>query len=197
MELWHDRILILDFGSQYTQLIARRIRETHVYSQILPCTAPIATVLAYRPKGIVLSGGPASVYERKAPAVSRQLLEQGIPVLGICYGMQLVTHLLDGEVAKATRREYGRAELMIDDDSDLFKGVGNARVTTVWMSHGDRIERLPAGFRAIAHTDNSPVAAMKLVNGTRRFYCLQFHPEVAHTVGGFRILQNFVHDICG
>ena len=197
MELWHDRILILDFGSQYTQLIARRIRESHVYSQILPCTASLATVLAHRPKGIVLSGGPASVYERKAPTVPKQLLEQGIPVLGICYGMQLMTHLLGGEVAKASHREFGRAELFIDDDTDLFKGVGTNRSTTVWMSHGDRIERTPEGFKAIAHTDNSPVAAMKLVGGDRKFYCLQFHPEVAHTAGGFRILQNFVHTICG
>jgi len=197
MELWHDRILILDFGSQYTQLIARRVRETHVYSQILPCTVPLATITAYRPKGIILSGGPASVYERKAPHVPRQLFDLGVPVLGICYGMQLMTHLLDGEVAKASRREYGRAELLIDDDSDLFKGVGENRTTTVWMSHGDRIERMPKSFRVIAHTDNSPVAAMKLSDAARRFYCLQFHPEVAHTAGGFRLLQNFVHDICG
>ncbi|HEX9743099.1 MAG TPA: glutamine-hydrolyzing GMP synthase [Nitrospiraceae bacterium] len=197
MELWHDRILILDFGSQYTQLIARRVRETHVYSQILPCTVPLATITAYRPKGIILSGGPASVYERKAPQLSRQLFDLGVPVLGICYGMQLMTHLLDGEVAKASRREYGRAELIIDDDSDLFKGVGEDRTTTVWMSHGDRIERMPKGFRAIAHTNNSPVAAMKLSDAARRYYCLQFHPEVAHTAGGFRLLQNFVHDICG
>jgi GMP synthase (glutamine-hydrolysing) len=197
MELWHDRILILDFGSQYTQLIARRVRETHVYSQILPCTVPLATITAYRPKGIILSGGPASVYERKAPHVSRQLFDLGVPVLGICYGMQLMTHLLEGEVAKAPHREYGRAELLIDDDSDLFKGVGENRATTVWMSHGDRIERMPSRFKAIAHTDNSPVAAMKLAEAGRRFYCLQFHPEVAHTAGGFRMLQNFVHEICG
>ena len=197
MELWHDRILILDFGSQYTQLIARRVREAHVYSQILPCTAPLATIAAYRPKGVILSGGPASVYERKAPHVPRQLFDLGVPVLGICYGMQLMTHLFRGEVAKASRREFGRAELLIDDDSDLFKGVGENRATTVWMSHGDRIERMPKGFRSIAHTDNSPVAAMKLADAGRRFYSLQFHPEVAHTAGGFRILQNFVHDICG
>jgi len=197
MELWHDRILVLDFGSQYTQLIARRIREAQVYSQILPCTASLATVLAYRPKGVVLSGGPASVYDRKAPLISRQLLDQGFPILGICYGMQLVTHLLDGEVAKATRREFGRAELNIDDRSDLFKGVGDERSTIVWMSHGDRIERMPKGFRSIAHTENSPVAAMKMVAGGRRIYCLQFHPEVAHTVEGARILRNFVYDICG
>ena len=197
MERWHDRILVLDFGSQYTQLIARRIREAQVYSQILPCTAPLATVLAYRPKGIVLSGGPSSVYDRKAPLIPKQLLDQGIPILGICYGMQLVTHLLDGEVAKAPHREYGRAELRIDDGSDLFQGVGEGTATTVWMSHGDRIERMPKGFRSIAHTDNSPVAAMKQVTGSHRMYCLQFHPEVAHTAEGTKILRNFVYDICG
>ncbi len=197
MELWHDRILILDFGSQYTQLIARRIREAQVYSQILPCSTPLATVLAYRPKGVILSGGPASVYDRKAPLVSATLLEQDLPILGICYGMQLITHLLDGEVAKATRREYGRADLFIDDRSDLFKGVGEGPAATVWMSHGDRIERMPKGFRSIAHTGNSPVAAMKRVEGSRRIYCLQFHPEVAHTVEGTQILRNFVYDICG
>jgi GMP synthase (glutamine-hydrolysing) len=197
MELWHDRILILDFGSQYTQLIARRIREAQVYSQILPCTAPLATILAYRPKGIILSGGPASVYDRKAPTVPAQLFEQGVPILGICYGMQLVTHLLDGEVAKAARREFGRAELIVDDASDLFKGVGPEGASTVWMSHGDRIERMPKEFRSIAHTSNSPVAAMKSADERRRIYCLQFHPEVAHTTAGFKILQNFVYDICG
>jgi GMP synthase (glutamine-hydrolysing) len=197
MELWHDRILVLDFGSQYTQLIARRIRETHVYSQIMPCTVPLATVLAYRPKGIVLSGGPASVYDKKAPSVAKELFTQGIPILGICYGMQLVTHLSGGEVAKASHREYGRAELAIDDRSDIFKGVGDRGSTIVWMSHGDRIERMPPGFRSIAHTDNSPIAAMRRHDGKGRIYCLQFHPEVAHTPEGTRILQNFVHDICG
>ncbi|MCS6897433.1 MAG: glutamine-hydrolyzing GMP synthase [Nitrospira sp.] len=197
MELWHDRILVLDFGSQYTQLIARRIREAKVYSQILPCTVPLATVLAYRPQGIVLSGGPSSVYERNAPTIDRELLEQGIPILGICYGMQLVTHLSGGEVAKSSRREYGRANLVIDDPGALFRGIGKDGATVVWMSHGDRIERLPPGFRAIAHTDNSPIAAMKREDPKRRIYCLQFHPEVAHTPEGAAILRNFVLEICG
>ena len=196
MELWHDRILILDFGSQYTQLIARRIREGRVYSQILPCTASLATIEAYRPKGIILSGGPSSVYDRQAPRVPKEVFDLGVPVLGICYGMQLVTHLLGGEVAKATHREYGRAELLIDDASDVLKKLA-PRSRTVWMSHGDRIERMPKGFRAIAHTENSPIAAMKSVGGGRKIYCLQFHPEVAHTAGGTQILQNFVHEVCG
>jgi GMP synthase (glutamine-hydrolysing) len=196
MEFWHDRILILDFGSQYTQLIARRIREARVYSQILPCTASLATIEAYRPKGIILSGGPSSVYDRKAPRLPKEVFDLGVPILGICYGMQLVTHLLGGEVAKANHREYGRAELLIDDASDMLKKLP-ARSRTVWMSHGDRIERMPKGFSAIAHTNNSPIAAMKSVGGQRNIYCLQFHPEVAHTVGGVQILKNFVYDICG
>lgn len=197
MELWHDRILVLDFGSQYTQLIARRIREVQVYSRILPCTVSLATILAYRPKGIVLSGGPSSVYAKKAPSVPKQLFEQGIPILGICYGMQLVTHLEGGEVGKAPHREFGRADLTLDDRSDLFKGIGTRGSTVVWMSHGDRIERMPPGFRSIAHTDNSPVAAMKRHDAKQRVYCLQFHPEVAHTPEGAAILKNFVYGICG
>jgi GMP synthase (glutamine-hydrolysing) len=197
MELWHNRILVLDFGSQYTQLIARRIREAQVYSQILPCTVPLATILAYRPQGIVLSGGPSSVYEKKAPSLPKALFDLGIPILGICYGMQLVTHLSGGKVAKSEHREYGRADLTIDDESDLFKGIGKDGSTLVWMSHGDRIERMPPGFRSIAHSGNSPIAAMKSDDLKRRIYCLQFHPEVAHTVEGTRILRNFVYDICG
>src|SRR6185295_1793775 len=195
MELCHDRILILDFGSQYTQLIARRIREAQVYSRILPCSASLASIQAYRPKGIILSGGPASVYERKAPMVPRALLDLPVPILGVCYGMQLVTHLLGGKVTGAARREYGRAALVVDDHSDLFNGVHGP--STVWMSHGDRIEQMPKGFRSIAHTENSPVAATKFAGGRRRIYCLQFHPEVAHTADGTRILRNFVYDICG
>jgi GMP synthase (glutamine-hydrolysing) len=197
MELWHNRILVLDFGSQYTQLIARRIREAEVYSQILPCTVPLATILAYRPQGIVLSGGPSSVYEKKAPTVPKELFDQGIPILGICYGMQLVTHLSGGEVAKSKHREYGRADLAIDDRSNLFKGIGTEGSTVVWMSHGDRIERMPPGFRSIAHTANSPIAAMKRDDHKRRIYCLQFHPEVVHTPEGTTLLRNFVYDICG
>ena len=196
MEFWHDRILILDFGSQYTQLIARRIREGRVYSQILPCTASLATIEAYRPKGIILSGGPSSVYDRHAPKVDKEIFDLGVPILGICYGMQLVTHLLGGEVAKSNHREYGRAELLIDDVADVLKKM-RASSRTVWMSHGDRIERMPKGFRAIAHTENSPIAAMKSVGGRRKIYCLQFHPEVAHTAGGTQILKNFVYDVCG
>jgi GMP synthase (glutamine-hydrolysing) len=157
----------------------------------------LATILAYRPQGIVLSGGPSSVYEKKSPSVPKELFDQGIPILGICYGMQLVTHLSGGEVAKSKHREYGRADLTIDDRSNLFKGIGEGGSTVVWMSHGDRIERMPPGFRSIAHTANSPIAAMKRDDHTRRIYCLQFHPEVVHTPEGTQILRNFVYDICG
>jgi GMP synthase (glutamine-hydrolysing) len=194
----HEKIIVLDFGSQYTQLIARRVREARVYSEILPYNTPASRVLAERPRGIILSGGPASVYDRKAPTISAGLLEAGIPVLGICYGMQLVTHLLGGNVARAAHREFGPAELQIEDRADLFKDVeADHRRPTVWMSHGDRIETMPAGFTSIARTNNSPIAAMKSLDPSRPIYCLQFHPEVAHTEGGSRILTNFVREICG
>src|SRR5947208_7031128 len=157
MELWHNRILVLDFGSQYTQLIARRIREAQVYSQILPCTVPLATILAYRPQGIVLSGGPSSVYEKKAPSVPKELFDQGIPILGICYGMQLVTHLSGGEVAKSKHREYGRVDLTIDDHSNLFMGIGTEGSTVVWMSHGDVLEQRQQGSGVIADRATSSV----------------------------------------
>ena len=194
----HERILVLDFGSQYTQLIARRIREAQVYSEILPHNAPLSRILGDRPAGIILSGGPASVYHRKAPAIPAELLQSGIPILGVCYGMQLVTHLLGGKVGRATHREFGPAELSIQDPSDLFMGIElTHRGPTVWMSHGDRIEEMPPGFVSIARTSNSPIAAMKSIDPTRPVYCLQFHPEVAHTEGGGTILRNFVRNICG
>lgn len=188
-----DKILVLDFGSQYTQLIARRVRENSVYSEIFSFNAPLEKIRDFNPKGIMLSGGPSSVYDKEAPIPDLRIFELGIPILGICYGMQLMAHLLKGRVAKAQKREYGRAELFIDDDSDLFKGIG--RATTVWMSHGDRIEKSPEGFNPIAHTENSPVAAM--ADKKRNFYALQFHPEVVHTEKGKEIIKNFIFDICG
>lgn len=189
----NNRILVLDFGSQYTQLIARRIREGKVYSEIVPFNAPIEKIKAFAPRGIVLSGGPSSVYGKDAPVPDGELFELGVPVLGICYGMQLMAYMLGGKVAKARKREYGKAELAVDDDSDLLAGI--PRKNVVWMSHGDRIEKTPKGFRGIAHTANSPVAAMS--DRERRFYALQFHPEVVHTVNGTRILGNFISKICG
>ncbi len=187
-----EKILVLDFGSQYTQLIARRIREGRVYSEIVPFNTPLDKIKSFRPKGIVLSGGPSSVYGDGAPVPDMEIFKLGIPVLGICYGMQLMAHCLGGEVARAAKREYGRAELLVDNDEDLLRGV--SQKTKVWMSHGDRIEAMPEGFSIIGHTGNSPIAAM--ANKVKRFYALQFHPEVVHTDEGTRVLHNFIYNIC-
>src|SRR3990172_409183 len=192
-DIHSDKILVLDFGSQYTQLIARRVREARVYSEIMPYNVPLAKIKKFNPKGIILSGGPSSVYEKGAPVCTDKIFNLNVPVLGICYGMQLMTHLFEGKVGKAQKREYGKAELFIDDDTNVLEGVGNGSV--VWMSHGDKIDALPEGFSAIGHTANSPIAAMG--DDQRRFYGLQFHPEVVHTQNGTRILHNFVYNICG
>lgn len=197
MSFFHDTIVILDFGSQYTQLIARRIRELHVYSVILLPSTPIKKILTYHPKGVILSGGPASVTDPEAPHPPEGFFSLDLPILGICYGMQVITYAFSGRVAGAQRREYGRAELMVDDDTDLFKNLPRHAGFPVWMSHGDRIDQLPTGFEVIAHTDNSPIAAMKRIQKTQPIFCLQFHPEVAHTTHGTKILSNFVTGVCG
>ncbi|MBI5025395.1 MAG: glutamine-hydrolyzing GMP synthase [Nitrospirae bacterium] len=188
-----NKILVLDFGSQYTQLIARRVRENKVYSEIFPFNVSLDRIKTFAPKGIILSGSPASVYDKEAPLPDIGIFDLDIPVLGICYGMQLMAHCLGGKVGRALKREYGRAELIVDDNSDILESI--AEKTTVWMSHGDRIELAPHGFIPIAHTDNSPVAAM--ADRERKFYALQFHPEVAHTTEGTNILKNFLFEICG
>ncbi len=193
-DIHSERILILDFGSQYTQLIARRVREARVYCEIFPFNAGLEKVKAFRPKGLILSGGPSSVYDPGAPIIGNDHLELGVPVLGICYGMQLLTHVLGGVVAKSQKREYGRAELNLHKGEGLFSGIGQGGKTTVWMSHGDRIEKMPEGFHSSADTGNSPTAAM--ADEKRRFYGVQFHPEVVHTPEGTKILRNFVYDIC-
>ncbi|MBI4517142.1 MAG: glutamine-hydrolyzing GMP synthase [Deltaproteobacteria bacterium] len=185
-------ILILDFGSQYTQLIARRVREAKVYCEIHPYSLSPERIAAMQPEGIILSGGPASVYAEGAPISAPQLLDLGVPVLGICYGMGVMVQQRGGEVAKAQRREYGPAELCIDDRADLFAGL--AADTPVWMSHGDRMERLPQGWHRLAHTANAPIAAGRDASG--RLFGLQFHPEVVHTRDGRRILANFLFNIC-
>ena len=188
-----EKILVLDFGSQYTQLIARRIRESKVYSEIFPFNASIEKINNFYPKGIILSGGPSSVYDAGAPIPDLKIFELGVPVLGICYGMQLIAHCLGGKVAKAQKREYGKAELTVDDRRDIFEDI--PAKTVVWMSHGDRIERCPTHFYPLAHTANSPVAAM--ANRGKRFYALQFHPEVVHTTLGLKIIKTFLFKICG
>jgi len=191
--LHEERILILDFGSQYTQLIARRVRESHVYCEIHPFHMPIESIEAFKPKGIILSGGPASVHEPGSPLSDPGLYELGIPVLGICYGMQLMAQQLRGSVERAERREYGPATIDIVESSRLFLDIEREAVR-VWMSHGDRILELPAHFTVTARSGNSPVAAM--ADPERNFYGVQFHPEVVHTPCGKTILENFLFRIC-
>lgn len=186
-------VLVLDFGSQYTQLIARRIREAGVYSRIVRYDVPSHDVLKMAPRGLVLSGGPSSVLEAGAPHPDPGLFSLGIPILGICYGLQVTAHLLGGKVAPATTREYGPAELVIDDKDELFAEL-EAR-QRVWMSHGDRVESLPSGFQVLAHTADAPVAAVR--DQQTKIYGLQFHPEVAHTPNGLQILRNFLYRVCG
>jgi GMP synthase (glutamine-hydrolysing) len=186
-------IVILDFGGQYTQLIARRVREQNVFSVVLPCTAPLAEIQAHHPIGIILSGGPSSVYDADAPAADPKLLELGAPVLGICYGLQFIVHHLGGKVRSASKREYGHAEVTIEDDSTpLFAGVPPA--LQVWMSHGDEALELPAGFHRTAITSN---ALAGIANEERRIWAVQFHPEVHHTPLGPAIIKNFLFAICG
>ncbi len=192
----HERILILDFGSQVTQLIARRVREAGVYSEVRPFTTALEAIRAFAPSGIILSGGPASVHEGASPRVSQEVFELGVPVFGICYGEQLTCDLLGGEVTPGDTREFGRAEVEVVEQSALFTGVwqtGNRY--TVWMSHGDKVNRLPEGFHAIARSEGAPFAA--IANEERRIYGVQFHPEVAHTPDGAALITNFVRHICG
>src|SRR5438876_7355741 len=187
-----SKILILDFGSQYTQVIARRIRECQVYSEIVRFDMPPAEIAALKPNGIILSGGPASVYDKDAPQIDAGIFSLGIPILGICYGLMLMAHHLGGEVVFTGRREYGAGMLHIKNGSELFDGVGNQ--LDVWNSHGDEVTALPNGFRAAARTEGCDFAAVE--DRQRKLYGLQFHPDVAHTPRGKEILKNFVYHIC-
>lgn len=189
-----ESIVILDFGSQYTQLISRRIRELGVYSQIIPFSTPAEKIKELNAKGIILSGSPYSVYQKGAPKPDKGIFQLGIPVLGICYGMQYITNALGGVVQRSKQREYGRAEVEISCQSPLFKGMCEGARHTVWMSHSDRIEKIPADFEITASSANSPVAAFQ--HATEPVFGLQFHPEVSHTVDGMHILGNFI-DSCG
>ncbi len=194
-DIFKQKVLILDFGSQYTQLIARRVREAQVYCEIHPFNISLDKIEDFDPRGIILSGGPSSIYDQDAPMADRTILDLGVPILGICYGMQYVTHMLGGAVARADDREYGSATITVRDDRDLFYGLGSDKEEMVWMSHGDRIDQIPEGFTVLADTKNSPVAAM--VHPGKKIYGVQFHPEVAHTPEGIRILKNFLFRICG
>jgi len=188
-------ILVLDFGSQYTQLIARRVRESKVYCEIHPFNIALEKIRQLQPEGIILSGGPASVYQENAPKVSEDFFKMPVPFLGICYGMGVVNLAFGGEAGRAERREYGPADLVIDDNADLFYGFSRNEATRVWMSHGDKMTASPKGWSVLAHSDNSPIAAF--ANPTRRYFGVQFHPEVMHTVRGRQILNNFVFRVCG
>lgn len=192
----HERILILDCGSQVTQLIARRVRESGVYCEIMPYHTTEAVIREFQPKGIIISGGPASVHEAFSPRVSDVVFTFGVPVLGICYGQQLMCNMLGGSVTPADHREFGRAHVEVIQDSPLFSNVWkNGHNYQVWMSHGDRVDAIPEGFKAIGKTDSAPFAA--IANETKQFYGVQFHPEVVHTLDGAALLRNFTHVICG
>ena len=184
-------ILVLDFGAQYSQLIARRIRELGVYTELQPFNFSIDEIKRLKPKGIILSGGPSSVYADDAPHSSPQLFSLGIPILGICYGLQMIAYQLGGEVDRSARREYGHAEVFIDDTTDLFAGFnGKERSTVVWMSHGDALTKLPPGFEHIGHSPNSPICAIR--NTEKQIYGVQFHPESFLTECGTTILERFL-----
>ncbi|MBE9169423.1 glutamine-hydrolyzing GMP synthase [Pleurocapsales cyanobacterium LEGE 06147] len=185
-------IAIIDFGSQYSELIARRIRETQVYSEVLSYRTTAHQLRNLNPQGIILSGGPNSVYDENAPQCDREIWDLGIPILGVCYGMQLMVKQLGGVVERAKRGEYGKAALCIDDPTDLLTNVEDG--STMWMSHGDSCTQLPEGFSVLAHTENTPCAA--IANSEKKLFGVQFHPEVVHSVGGIALIRNFVYHVC-
>ncbi len=192
--LYKEKILILDFGSQYTQLIARRIREAEVYCEIHPFNMEIEKIRSFGPKGIVLSGGPASIHDNDAPGIAQDIFDLNIPILGICYGMQLLASLFGGTVQSAYDREYGRSVMTVTDNTDLFYGLDTGVPFSVWMSHGDSIKEIPENFVSLAASKNSPFAAIR--DDSKRYFGVQFHPEVAHTENGLLIIKNFLFRIC-
>ncbi|QJT08461.1 glutamine-hydrolyzing GMP synthase [Oceanidesulfovibrio marinus] len=190
-----EKVIIIDYGSQVTQLIARRVREAGVYSEIQPCTIPLDELKAMQPSAVILSGGPSSVSDEGAPQLDPGILELGVPVLGICYGMQLIANELGGKLARSSDREYGRADLTLMEDCPLWAGLSDADTHKIWMSHGDKVLAPPPGFSVIGRTKNVDVAA--IADQKRRFYAVQFHPEVHHTEDGARMLRNFLFKIAG
>ena len=189
-----DKVLILDFGSQYTQLIARRVREIGTYCEIYPWDIAQEKITAFNPKGIILSGGPESVTVQDAPAIAADILNMGVPILGICYGMQAMAKQLQGKVEVSNKREYGYAQVKVEQNSKLLSDIGVSDTLDVWMSHGDRVAELPTGFKVIASTDSAPLAGIE--HAEKNLFGLQFHPEVTHTKNGAEILQRFVNEIC-
>ncbi len=187
-----ETIVVVDFGGQYNQLIARRVRENNVYCEVYPYSKALAKIKEIQPKGIIFTGGPNSAYEENAPKMDAEVFELGIPVLGLCYGMQLMAQSLGGNVAKADTKEFGKTQTHFETDSLLFKGLPKEAIT--WMSHVDFVEKLPQGFEKIAYTDNCPVAAMQHVE--KKFYAMQYHPEVLHTENGTAMLRNFLYEVC-
>ncbi|WP_195576292.1 glutamine-hydrolyzing GMP synthase [Paenibacillus sp. 1001270B_150601_E10] len=192
MSKHHEMIVVLDFGGQYNQLIARRIRDLGVYSELIPFNTPAEKIKEMNPKGIVFSGGPASVYEENSPMVDPAVYDMGLPILGICYGMQMMSHQLKGKVMRAGKREYGKADVVFQDNSLLTKGLDASQ--TVWMSHSDKVVELPEGFRIDASTEHAPIAAIS--HPEKRFFGVQFHPEVRHSVNGNEMLKNFLFEEC-
>lgn len=188
-----EKVIVIDFGGQYNQLVARRVRECNVYCEIYSYKTDLNVIKDMKPKGIILTGGPNSCYEEDSPTCTKELFEIGVPILGLCYGAQLMQHVLGGKVEKADKREYGKTKCEVDASSALFKGVSEE--TTVWMSHFDYISKMAPGFKSVAHTADCPVAACENVDAS--LYAIQFHPEVLHTVEGTKILYNFVRNICG
>jgi len=193
MNVNHETVIVLDFGGQYNQLIARRVRECNVYCEVLPYHSSIEKIKSMNPKGIIFTGGPASVYAKNAPVCEKEIFEIDVPVLGICYGSQLMSYLLGGKVEKASKREYGKTEVHVDGTSELFRDIDST--TVCWMSHTDCVQSLPEGFRVIAHTESCPVAAIE--HPEKKLYGVQFHPEVVHTQKGKEMLRNFLYHICG
>lgn len=189
----HVPIVVLDFGSQYTQIIARKLRESGVYSEIVPYNESIQDIMARTPKGLILSGGPASVYAKDAYHPDATIFDLGLPILGICYGMQLISQHFGGSVIPADHHEYGKAKLKFEQDNPIFKDTKDGQI--VWMSHGDRVENIPAGFEKIGTSENSPFAA--IADMERNIYAFQFHPEVYHSEEGSKLLKNFAKHICG
>ena len=187
-----ELVLVLDFGGQYNQLIARRVRECNVYAEVIPYTTKLEDIIARKPKGIIFTGGPNSVYEEESPSYDKAIMEAGIPILGICYGSQLMAHKLGGQVLTAPVSEYGKTEVEVDVNSKLFDGVSPKTIT--WMSHTDYIAKAPEGFKVIGHTPNCPIAAME--DEAKKLYAVQFHPEVMHSVEGQKMIRNFLYNVC-